>query len=112
MDRIKKKKLFAELLLLAFLLLIGWKVWMRSLYYAMYISEILLLTAVLKLIPLLKLSANDLAAAALCMLLNHMILQFPLFGSPNLSDIAPFTFLLLIELLVLIRGIQDRKSVV
>ncbi len=109
MDRIKKKKLFAELLLLAFLLLIGWKVWMRSLYYAMYISEILLLTAVLKLIPLLKLSANDLAAAALCMLLNHMILQFPLFGSPNLSDIAPFTFLLLIELLVLIRGIHQRK---
>lgn len=106
MDSIKKNVFFlAELLLLALMLLLGWKLRIRSLYYAMRISEVLLLTVILKTMPLLELPLKDLIAVALSMLFNHVILQFLGFY----SYIAPFIFLLLLELLVLVRGLHQRK---
>lgn len=109
MDHIKKKRFFVELLFLAFILLAGWKLRVRSLYSAMRISEVMLLTAVLKIMPLLEFSVDDLLAAVIFMLLNQVLLQLFFLGGPGLLYIVPFIFLLLFELLVLVRGIRHMK---
>ena len=105
MDRVNKKALFVELLLLTLILFVEWKLQLRRLYFAMNIGEVLLLTAVLKIMPLLDLSVNDLIAAAFFMVLDRVLLQ-----SLNFYDSTiPFIFLLSLELLVLVRGIHRRK---
>jgi len=106
--RVNKKVLFVELLSLAFILLIGWRLRIRSLYFAMRISEVLILTAILSIMPLLELSVNDLLAAAGFMLLNQVVLQLLYLGGPVFFSIIPFIFLLSLELLVLVRGIHRR----
>ena len=109
MDHVKKKVFFVELLFLALILLIGWRLRIRSLYYAMSISEVLILTAVLKIMPLLELSVNDLMAVAFSMVLNTVILQFLHFYRLDFFYIVQFIFLLLLELIVLIRGVHQSK---
>ncbi len=106
MDHIKKKTLFVELLLLALILFLEWGLQLRRLYFAMCISEVLLLTAVLKITPLLELSVNDLAAAAFFMAFDQVVLDLLSFY----DSIVPFIFLLSLELLVLVRGLRRRKS--
>lgn len=98
-----------ELLLLALMMLIGWGLRVRSLYYALSISEIFILMAILKIIPLMELSVNDLIIMAFFMLLNNVVLQLPFFGGPGFLHIAPFLLMLLLELLVLVRVIHQRK---
>ncbi len=110
MDYIKKKAFILEWLFLAFMLFIGWKLRSRNLYYVMDISEIFILTAVLKIMPLLELSVNGLTAMASFMLLNKGVLQFIYIPEHEHSRIIPFIFLLLLELLVLIRGIHRKKK--
>ena len=105
MDRVNKKALFVELLLLALILFVEWKLQLRRLYFAMNIGEVLLLTAVLKIMPLLDLSVNDLIAAAFFMVLDRVLLQSLYFYNSTI----PFIFLLSLELLVLVRGIHRRK---
>lgn len=97
-----------ELLLLALMMLIGWGLRVRSLYYALSISEIFILMAILKIIPLMELSVNDLIIMAFFMLLNNVVL-LPFFGGPGFLHIAPFLLMLLLELLVLVRVIHQRK---
>jgi len=108
-DRLNKKALFMELLLMALLLSAGWILRLRSLYYAMQISEFLLLTAVLKIVLLTDLSVNDLTAAICSMLFNNVVLHLLHLDTPGLLHIVPFMFLLLWELLVLVRGLHGRK---
>lgn len=109
MDRVKKKVLLAELLFQAFLLYLGWRLQIRSLYFAVQISEIVLLTAVLKSMPLLELSVNDLAAMTAFMLLNQVVLLYFRLCTPALVFVIPFLILLLPELLVLVKGLRRRK---
>ena len=115
MDELKCKRgipntlFFAELLLLALMLFIGWKLRIRSLYYVLGIGEVIILTVVLKIVPLLELSANDVLAAAFCMLLNNVVLQLPFLRDRSFTDTAPFILLLLLELSGLVRGIHQRK---
>lgn len=109
MDRVNKKAFFVEVLFLALVLLIGWKLRVRSLYFAVRIGEVLLLTAILKILPLMELSVNDLIAAAFFILLNNVILLHPRFGRLIFSDAVLFAFLLLPELLVLVRRVHQRK---
>lgn len=106
MDHVNKKVLFVELLLLALTLFVEWKLQLRRLYFAMDISEVLLLTMVLKIMPLLELSVNDLIAAAFFMVLNQVLLQSLYFYNSTI----PFIFLLSLELLVLVRGVHHRKG--
>ena len=110
MDKVEKRAFLGTLLLFAFTLLIGWKFRSRNFYYAMDICEVLLLTAVLKVSPLLELSVNDLIVMASVMLLNKVIL--PLFYIPSDSHprIIPFVFLLTLELYLLIRLMHKRKN--
>lgn len=103
-----KKAFFVELLVLAFLLFAGWRLRVRSLYYAMRLCDVLLLTAVLKIMPLMEWSVNELMGAACAMLFNHVVLQF-LYLEYGALRITPFVFLLLLELLVLVRGIWRKK---
>lgn len=110
MDHVKRKALIVELPVLIFVLFIGWKLRSRNFYYVMDISEILILTAVLKIMPLLELSVNDLTAVASFMLANKVVLQFLYIPEYKHSRIIPFTFLLLLELFVLIRGAHHRKK--
>ncbi len=98
-----------ELPFLIFMLFIGWKLRSRNFYYVMDISEILILTAVLKIMPLLELSVNDLTVVSSFMLANKVVLQFLYIPKYWHSRIIPFTFLLLLELFVLVRGIHHRK---
>jgi len=109
-DHIKKKAFIWELLFLIFMLFIGWKLRSRTLYYVMDISEIFILTAVLKIMPLLDLSVNGLTAMASFMLFNKVVLQFVYIPEHEHSRIIPFILLLLLELLVLIKGIHRRKK--
>lgn len=109
MDHVKKKALILELPFLIFMLFIGWKLRSRNFCYVMDISEILILTAVLKIMPLLELSVNDLTAVASFMLANKVVLQFLYIPEYKHSRIIPFSFLLLLELFVLVRGIHHRK---
>jgi len=108
-DHIKKKVLFVELPLVALLLFIGWNLKVRSLYYAMGISEIILLAAVLKRIPLMELSVHDLIAVMFFMLLDQVILQILQYFQLDFFHIIAFMFLLSLELLVLVRGIHRKK---
>ncbi len=110
MDQIKKKAFILEWLFLVLMLFIGWKLRSRTLYYVMDISEIFILTAVLKIMPLLELSVDGLTAMASFMLLNKVVLQFIYIPEHEHSRIIPFMFLLLLELLVLIRGIHRKKN--
>lgn len=109
MDRVKKKVFFVEVLFLAFVLLIGWKLRVRSLYFAVRIGEVFLLTAIFKILPLMELSANDLIAVAFSVLLNNVVLLHPRFGRLVFSDAILFTFLFLLELLVLVKRVHQRK---
>ncbi|MCM1542299.1 MAG: GHKL domain-containing protein [Blautia sp.] len=108
MDRINKKALFVELLFLAAVLFLEWKMELRSLVFAMRLCEFLILAAVLKSMPLLELSVNDLAAAVCCMSLDWVIIQYA-YAILN-SDMVPFLLLLSLELLALVRGVHHRKQ--
>lgn len=57
----------------------------------------------------MELSVNDLIIMAFFMLLNNVVLQLPFFGGPGFLHIAPFLLMLLLELLVLVRVIHQRK---
>ena len=109
MSKVEKKVFPGALLFLAFALLIGWKFRSRNFYYAMDICEALLLTAILKVSPLLELSVNDLIAMVSVMLLNKVILSFLYIPEYSYSRIIPFVFLLSLELYVLNRLIHKRK---
>ena len=109
MDRVEKRAFFGALLIFIFALLTGWKFRSRNFYYAMDICEVLLLTAILKVSPLLKLSVNDLIAMASVMLLNKVILPFLYIPSDSHPRTIPFVFLLSLELYVLVRLIHKRK---
>lgn len=107
MGRVNKKVLLVELLLLAAVLFMAYKLQLRSLYFAMQLGEILILTAILKVMPLLELSVNDLVATAFFMVFNSVILHFTFFLE---RGIVPFFLLLSLELLTLIGGIHHRKK--
>lgn len=109
MDKVEKKIFFCSLLFFVFILFIGWKFRMRNSYYAMDICEVLLLTAILKVVPLLELSLNDLIVMASIMLVNKIALPFLYISRYSHPRIIPFAFLLLLELYVLIRLIHKRK---
>ena len=109
MGKVEKKAFWGALLFFAFTLLIGWRFRSRNFYYAVDICEILLLTAILTVSPLLELSVNDLIAMASVMLLNKVILPFLYIPSDNRPRIIPFVFLLSLELYVLVRLIHKRK---
>ena len=109
MGKVEKKAFWGALLFFAFTLLIGWRFRSRNFYYAMDICEVLLLTAILKVSPLLELSVNDLIAMASVMLLNKVILPFLYMPSYSHPRIIPFVFLLSLELYVLVRLIHKRK---
>lgn len=109
MDKVEKKAFFCALLLFASILLIGWRFRSRNFYYVMDICEVFLLTAILKVEPLLELSVNDLIAMASVMLLNKVILPFLYIPGHSHPRITPFIFLLLLELYVLIRLIRKKK---
>ena len=109
MDRVEKRAFFGALLLFAFTLLIGWMLRSRNFYYAMDMCEILILTAILKVSPLLMLSVNDLIVMASVMLLNKVILPFLYIPGYSHPRTIPFIFLLTLELYVLIRFIHRRK---
>ena len=109
MDRVEKRAFFGALLIFIFALLTGWKFRSRNFYYAMDICEVLLLTVILKVSPLLKLSVNDLIAMASVMLLNKVILPFLYIPSDSHPRTIPFVFLLSLELYVLVRLIHKRK---
>lgn len=109
MDAIKKRALLVELPLLVLLLWAGWSLRLRSLYFVMQIGEVLILTAVLKCTPLMELSVGDLAAVAVFMLFNQVLLQFLSFLRLGFSHAAAFAFLLLPELFALLRGLHRRK---
>jgi len=109
MDKIEKKAFWGALLFLVLTLLIGWNFRTRNFYYAIDICEVLLLTAILKVSPLLELSINDLIVMASVMLLNKVILPFLYIPSDGHPRIIPFVFLLLMELYVQIRLIHKRK---
>lgn len=110
MDHINRKVLFAELLLLSFMLYIGWILRIRSLYYVMQISEFLFLMAVLKIVLMMELSVNTLLAVACSMLFNNVIMHFLHLDTPAFLYIVPFIFLFSLELLVLVRGIHRIKK--
>lgn len=109
MDKIEKKAFWGALLFLVLTLLIGWNFRTRNFYYAIDICEVLLLTAILKVSPLLELSINDLIVMASVMLLNKVILPFLYIPSDGHPRIIPFVFFLLMELYVQIRLIHKRK---
>ena len=110
MDKVDKRAFFGALLFLTLMLFIGWKFRGRNFYYVMDICEVLLLITVLKVLPLLELSINDLIAMGSVMLLNKVILPFFYIPSYNHPRIIPFIFLLLLELYVLIKLIRRRKN--
>lgn len=109
MDQIKKKVLLGEWLLLAVLLFLGWRLRFRSLYFAMQISEFLLLMAVLERGVWIDWSARDLLAVACAMLFDNVVLHLLRLDTPAFLHIVPFLFLLSLELLVLVRGVWRRK---
>ena len=109
MDKVEKKAFLGALLLFAFTLFIGWKFRSRNLYYAMDICEILLLTAILKVMPLLKLSFSDMPVLASVMLLNKVFLSFLYLSGYSHPRIIPFVFLLALELYVLIKLFHKRN---
>ena len=110
MDKVNRKAFLGALFLFTFTLLIGWKLRIRSLYYAIDICEVLLLAAILKVSPLLELSINDLIVMASVMLLDKMILPFLYIPGYSHPRTIPFVFLLSLELYVLIRLIRKRKN--
>ena len=109
MDKVERKAFPGTLLLFSFTLLISWKLRSRNFSYVMDLCGVLLLTAVLKVAPLLELSVNDLIAMASAMLLNKVILPFLYIPGYSHPRIVPFVFLLSLELYVLIRLIHKRK---
>ena len=110
MGKVGKKAFWGALLFFVFTLLIGWRFRSRNFYYAMDICEVLLLTAILKVSPLLELSVNDLIEMASVMILNKVILPFFYIPSDSHPRIIPFVFLLTMELYLLIRLIRKRKN--
>lgn len=109
-DHVNRKTFFVEYLFLIFLLFAGWKLRSRNLHYVMGISEVVLLTAVLKMIPLLELSVDGLIVMASFMLFNKLVLQCIYFPWYDHSHITPFMLLLSLELFVLIRGIRRKRG--
>lgn len=109
MDKVEKKAFFSSLLLFALILFISWKLRSRNFYYAMDICEVLLLVAILKVMPLLELSVNDLIAMASVMLFNRVILPYLYIPGYSHPRTIPFIFLLSLELYVLIRLMHRRK---
>ena len=109
MGKVEKRAFWGALLFLAFALLAAWKFRSRNFYYALDICEVLLLTAVLKVLPLLELSINDLIAMASAMLINKVILHFLYLPGYSHPRITPFVFLLSLELYVQIRWMHKRK---
>lgn len=115
MDCVKKEALLVKLLFLAFVLLTaymlfaGWELWYRRLYCAMSISEVLFLTAVLKMMPLMELSLGDLTALAFFMQINQLVLQILYVDRLSFFHIVPFIFFLLLELVVLVKRVHKRK---
>ncbi|MCM1304791.1 MAG: GHKL domain-containing protein [Lachnospiraceae bacterium] len=107
MDRVNKKALFVESLFLAAVLFLEWKMEIRSLVFAMRLCGFLILAAVLKSMPFLGLSVNDMAAVVFCMVFNRVVIQYACLILN--SDMVPFLLLLSLELLVLVRGIHRRK---
>ena len=108
MDKVEKKAFPGALLFLAVTLLIGWWFRSRNYYYAMDLCEVMLLTAILKVAPLWKMSVTDLIAMASVMLLNKVLLPFLYIPGYSHPRITPFVFLLSLELYVLIRLIHKR----
>lgn len=109
MDRIEKKILLGEWFLLAVLLFLGWRLRFRSLYFAMQISEFLLLMAVLKKVLWMDWSVRDLLAVACAMLFDNVVLHLLHLDTPAFLYVVPFLFLLSLELLVLVKGVWRRK---
>lgn len=106
---LKRKALFAELLLFILILFVGWKLRSRNFYYVMDVCEVLVLTVLLYMMPFLELTFNDLAVMASFMLVNKTVLQYVYIPAHDHSRIIPFLFFLLLELFVLIRVIHQRK---
>ncbi len=109
MDKVEKKAFWGASLFFVFILFIGWKFRSRNFYYAMDICEVFLLTVILKVVPLLELSAKDLITMASVMLFNKVILPFLYIPDYSHPRVIPFVFLLLLELYVLIRLVHKRK---
>lgn len=109
----KRRALFVELAVLAVLLYMGWRLRVRNLTYVVRISEVLLLAVLLKVAwrvtALVELSVEDLAGLACCMVLNHVLLSLFHANWYASAYVAFFSFLVLAELLVLVRGIHGRK---